>query len=232
MMNPNRGFDEVMIVNPNDPRVHAREGVKLMQYSYGEPPEMGYYAEPPDMGYYGQPPGMGYYGEPPDMGYYGQPPGMGYYAEPPEMGYYGQSPMMGYYGEQEPVGYFAEESPLGYYGQYPGMAAYAEHPTMGYYGAMPEMVGYGEDPLAEADPNMGYYGEPEMSGYVRDASPAFNAGCPLPTNVAGYGESDPYGEAEQMAGYTRPTDVSPSCGQFSLQPGPRSSVPETFKPLW
>jgi hypothetical protein len=121
---------------------------------------------------------------------------------------------------------------LGYYSEDLPMGAYAEDPTMAYYGAMPEMVGYGEEPLAEAYPDMGYYGEPDMSGYMRDTPPAFNPGCPLPTNVAGYGESGPYGEAEQMAGYTRPTEVSPSCGQFTPQPGPNPSVPETFKPLW
>jgi hypothetical protein len=229
-MNQNRGFDEVMIVNPNDPRVRSSEGVRLMQYNYAEPPEMGYYAEPPEMGYYGQPPEMGYYAEP-EMGYYAEPSEMGYYAQPPGMGYYGQFPEMGYYGGQ-PVGYFADEPPLGYYGEDPPIGAYAEDPTMGYYGAMPEMVGYGEDPLAEAYPDMGYYGEPDMSGYVRDTAPAFNPGCPLPTNVAGYGESDPYGEAELMAGYTRPNEVSPSCEQFTPQPGPTPSVPETFKPLW
>ena len=223
MVNQNRGFDEVMIVNPSDSHIHPSEGVRLMRYNYSEPPEMGYYAEPSEMGYYGESPEMGYYAEPPDMSYYSQPPGMGYYAEPPDMGYYGG---------QEPIGYFAEEPPLGYYGEYPAMGAYAEDPAMGYYGMMPEMVGYGEEPLAEPYSDMGYYGEPDMSGYMRDTASSFNAGCPLPTNVAGYGESDRYSDADQMAGYARPTDVSPTCGQFTSQPGPTPSVPETFKPLW
>lgn len=188
-----------------------------MQFHYAEPSEMG----EPDMGYgyYGQVPEMGYYGEP-ELGYYGEDPSLGAY------GYYGQDPI-GYYGE-DPVGYFAEE-PLGYYGEDPmaGYGYYAEDPTMGYYGAVPEMVGYGEDPVGYygEDPTMGCYGEPDISGYVREASPAYNPGCPMPTNVAGYGESD-------LSGYTRPTDVSPSCGQFSPAPGPTSSIPETLKPLW
>ena len=65
---------------------------------------------------------------------------------------------------------------------------------------MPEMVGYGQyEPLAEDYPGMAYYGEPDISGYVRDMAPTFNPGCPLPTNVAGFDES------ENLAGYVRPT---------------------------
>jgi hypothetical protein len=61
---------------------------------------------------------------------------------------------------------------------------------------------------------------------VRETEPPFNAGCPLPTNVAGFGES------EDLAGYIRPTTVNAACGQFTGQPGQPPSVPETFKPLW
>ena len=39
---------------------------------------------------------------------------------------------------------------------------------------------------------------------VRDVPPAFNAGCPLPTNVAGFGEPTP------LEGYVQPSEVSPS----------------------
>jgi hypothetical protein len=55
-MSHQRGFDEVMIVNPTD----LNQGATLMQFQYGEPP-YGYYGEP----YYGEP----YVGEP----YYGEP---------------------------------------------------------------------------------------------------------------------------------------------------------------
>jgi hypothetical protein len=65
-----------------------------------------------------------------------------------------------------------------------------------------------------------------MAGYTRDVPPAFNAGCPLPTNVSGFGETAP------LEGYMQPSEVSPSCSGFTPQPGPSSSVPETFKPLW
>ena len=60
----------------------------------------------------------------------------------------------------------------------------------------------------------------------------------MPTNVAGFAESEPYAEAEAyseaepLAAYERPRTVNPSCGQFTPQPGGTASLPETFKPLW
>ena len=165
---------------------------------------MGWYAEPPEMGYYGElDPTHGYYGEP-EMGYYGEPPEMGYYGEPPEMGQY------------EPVGYYADEQPMGWYGQ------------------APEMVGYGDyEPLAQYPESYGYYAEPEMSGYVRQTSaPSYNPGCPIPTNVNGYGEAEQFAESDPFAGYQRPATVNATCGQFTAQPGVSDFVPETFRPLW
>src|SRR6266545_6715380 len=211
-MKPKRGYDEIMIVNPYDPRSNNPQ-INLMRFH--QTPEMGSYAEP-EYGY--AEPEYGYYAEP-DYGYYAEPeygyaePDYGYYAEP-EYGYYGE-PEYGYYAEpelaeQEPVGYFAEEQPYGWYGE------------------PQEMVGYGEyEPLSEYPEGVGYYGEPDVSGYVREvATPPFNPGCPMPTNVAGFGETEPF------AGYTRPATVNPSCGQFTPQPGITQSVPETFRPLW
>ena len=153
--------------------------------------------------------------------HYAQPPEMGYYAEPPEMyGYFAEEP---YLSEELPYG---EVEPYGYYAQPPEM--YGQYEPMGWYGQVPEMVGYGQyEPLAEEYPGMAYYAEaPDFAGYVRDVPPAFNAGCPMPTNVAGFGEMEP------LAGYVRPTEVSPACRDFTPQPGPTPSVPETFKPLW
>ncbi|MGA7393493.1 MAG: hypothetical protein WCC08_23710 [Terrimicrobiaceae bacterium] len=73
----------------------------------------------------------------------------------------------------------------------------------------------------------------DVSGYVREtAEQPFNPGCPMPTNVAGFAEAEPYAEAEPFAGYQRPGTVNPSCGQFTPQPGVTESWPETFKPLW
>src|SRR5262245_23506100 len=66
-MNGNRGFDEVMIVNPSE----ANGGGRFMRFHYAQPPEMGYYAEPPEMYDWGEP----------DM--YGQYEPVGYYAEDP-----------------------------------------------------------------------------------------------------------------------------------------------------
>jgi hypothetical protein len=142
------------------------------------PPELGYYAEPPEMGYYGEPPEFGGYAQAPNpYGYYGEPPEMGWYAEPPEMA-----------GYAEPIEYYAEDMPMAGYG----------------YAQMPEMVGYSEyEPLAEDYPGMSCYGEPDMSGYVRETRrPTYNPGCPIPTNVAGYGEAAP------LEGYVRPAPVT------------------------
>jgi hypothetical protein len=147
---------------------------------------------------------------------------MGYYAQAPEAA--GVAAWDGYgYGEyqpagNEPVGYFAEEQPVGYYGEDPNQ-------TMGYYGETPEMVGYGEPEFAEENPGMAYYGEPDYSGYVRQTDGAFNAGCPIPTNVNGYDEGE-------FGGYARPATVNPSCDQMTAQPGSGPSPPDTFKPLW
>ena len=212
---------------------------------YAEPAAYGYYSEPQTYGYYGEAdPMMGYYGEvDPALSYYGEvDPTMGYYGEvDPALSYYGEAdPTMSYYGQapefagvgawngygyqpasSEPVGYFAEENPMGYYGEDPNQ-------SMGYYGQAPEMVGYGEaEPqFAEDYPSVGDYGEPEFAGYegyTRDMPPAFNAGCPLPTNLSGY---------DGFEGYTAPATVNPSCDTMTPQPGTAPSPPETFKPLW
>ena len=198
---------------------------------FHEAPDMGYYGQTPEFGWYGQAPDpYGYYAEPPELGYYGEPPEIGYYAEPPpEMGWYGEPP--------DPYGWYAEPPELGYYAEYPEINGYAEpveyyaeeYPgAAGYaYGQMPEMVGYGEyEPLSEDYPGMAYYGEPEMSGYVRQGPPAYNPGCPMPTNVAGFGENTP------LEGYVKPGTVNPACEQFVPQPGPTPVVPDTFRPLW
>ena len=171
-----------------------------MRFHYAQPPEMGYYGEPPqDYGYYAEEP---YLAEDPYLAEYYP------YGEVDPLGYYGEAPET--YGEYEPVGYYAEEpylaeDPLAEY--YP----YGEVDPLGYYGETPEMYGWGE---------------PEISGYVRDVPPTFNAGCPMPTNVAGFGEAQP------LEGYVRPGEVSPVCKDFTPQPGPTPLVPETFRPLW
>jgi hypothetical protein len=104
---------------------------------------------------------------------------------------------------------------------------------MGGYAQAPEMVGYHEyEPLSESPESTGYYGEPDVSGYVRRRPSSRSTGCPMPTNVAGFDEAEPYAEAEPFAAYQRPRTVNPSCGQFTAQPGVTESLPETFKPLW
>jgi hypothetical protein len=215
---------------------------------YGEAPEYGWYGQAPEYGYYGEGPEFaepeyGYYAEDP----YGEDPyGEDPYGEDP----YGEDP----YGEdpygEEPYGYaegsefadwgetepgYAEPDPVGYFAQEQPMAGYAKDPSLAWgeasspqfaahgWGQVPEMVGYG--PMGEAP--LEYYGEPELAAYVRDVrAPAFNAGCPMPTNTVGGYEESP------LEGYVKPTPVSPRCESFATQPGPTPAVPETFKPLW
>jgi len=272
-MKRNRGFDEVMIVNPYEPGSNDNQGVRLMRF-YAAPPGMGYYAESPaDPGYYAAPAnGYGYYAQAPGgYGYYAAPAnGYGYYANLPEqpelygdiepghdvngpvgyvtgeypmgsygdpyaMGYYGQP--MGYYGYYgQPMGYYAETpempgyGPMGYYAETPEMPGYG---PMGYYAETPEMPGYPRyEPMADAYPEVAGYGAygQDYAGYVRQADPAFNAGCPMPTNVHGFGE--PTNMPNMFEGYVTPSTVNPMCGQFTPQPGQEAPPPDTFKPLW
>jgi hypothetical protein len=223
-MKHNRGYDEVMIVNPYDPQ-STNQQTNLM--TFHATPEMGYYAAPTDYGYYADSPEMigyyaaepgayGYYADPPEMmGYYGDP-GYGYYPQPESTyGYYGE-PAMGYYGDRfDPVGYYADELP------------------MGWYADASDSSGYADDPLSNYPEGVGYYAQPGMAGYVRQTdTPSYNPGCPIPTNVAGYGEHEQFSDVDPLSGYQRPKSVNASCEQFTPQPGVRDFVPETFKPLW
>lgn len=209
-----------------------------MPYHYGDPSAMGYYGDDA-YGFYAEPDTSGYgepyyygatdpaYGDYETVGYYAEP--YGYYGEPQysdheTVGYVADAPdLYGYYAESEPVGYYADERQYGYYGE-PYEGYYGEpHTYEAYYGNNPEMVGYG----AELEyPGIDTYGEPPLEGYVKDQPTHFNAGCPVPSNVSGYGEP------EHLEGYVRPADVSPSCGQITPQPGGTPAVPETFRALW
>jgi hypothetical protein len=239
-MKHNRGYDEVMIVNPYDPQ-STNQQTNLMTFHatpdmgyYADPAGYGYYADSPEMmgyyaaepeayGYYGDQPDMGWYADSPDIGYYGDPD-YGYYAQPdfttgyygePAMGYYGE-PAIGYYGDQyEPVGYYADEWPMGWYGDSLDMAGYSDY-----------------EPLSEYADEVGYYGDQDLAGYVRQTAPAYNPGCPIPTNVAGYGEQEQFSDSDPFSGYQRPRSVNAKCEQFTPQPGVNDSVPETFRPLW
>ena len=71
------------------------------------------------------------------------------------------------------------------------MGYYAEEQPMGGYGQPPEMVGLRRirTPLANTPEAIGYYAEPEISvTSVKRPQPPFNPGCPMPTNVAGFGD--------------------------------------------
>jgi hypothetical protein len=250
-MKHNRGYDEVMIVNPYDPQ-STNQQTNLM--TFHATPEMGYYAAPTDYGYYADSPEMmgyyaaepgayGYYADQPEMGWYADSPEMmgyyaaepgayGYYADQPEMGWYADSPEMGYYGDPG-YGYYSEPG-IGYYGdQHEPIGYYADEWPMGWYGDSPDLAGYGDyQPFSDYGDEMSYYAQPEMAGYVRQTAPVFNPGCPIPTNVAGYNEGEQFAAEEPFAGYQRPMTVNASCGQFTPQPGVSDSMPDTFRPLW
>jgi hypothetical protein len=91
---------------------------------------------------------------------------------------------------------------------------------------MPEMPGYAEYAPEQGYPGVAYYGDPYFSGYVRSGRPAFNAGCPMPTNVGGLAEAEP------LEGYVRPSSVNATCDQITPQPSTASFTSELFKPLW
>ena len=238
-----RDFDEVMIVNPFDPNVGFEQGVRLMGYPYTQMPNIDYYGQPvppPEegYGYFADAPyqPIGYYAAMPEEAGWSQPetyppygPGYGHYQPLYGAGQPQPEPYepVGYYADEYPPGVYGEDSPLDYYADdvYPSVESY--EPTVGWYGqplVTPDYPQYGAPP--EEYPLMGYYGGPEYAGYVRDVPPPFNAGCPLPTNVAGFSAE------EQLEGYVRPVDVSPTCERFTPQPGPTPGVPETFRPLW
>ena len=175
-----------------------------MQFHYA--PGYGYYAAAP----------YGYYADD-SYGSYADDYSMGCYGEPPEVPQWGEADVqpVGYYAD-DPYGYYAEDL-YGYYADDQPMGYYADE----YYGDVPEMVGWGEP-----ETPMGYYGDAPFDGYVRDVPPAFNAGCPMPTNVAGFGEQD------HLEGYVKPRTVNATCQNFTPQPGTTGEVPETFRPLW
>jgi hypothetical protein len=209
-------FDEVMIVNPAEPG--ANEGVRFMRFYPADQSATGYYTEVPGpYGYYGDmPEAYGYYGEQPEP-YYGQVP-EAYYGQVPEA-YYGQVPEA-YYGQVP--------EPYGYYSQTPEPSAtYGEvDPTYPGYGEMPEMPGYAEYAPQQEYPGVAYYGDPYFAGYTRAGRSAFNAGCPMPTNVAGVPEAEP------LEGYVRPSSVNATCDQMTPQAGTGPFASDLFKPLW
>src|SRR5436189_203577 len=98
-------------------------------------------------------------------------------------------------------------------GPAPGFGYYAD--PYGYYA---DPYGFYADPYAQPDPGMGLY--------VSETDPAFNAGCPMPTNVHGVDE-DP-----TLGAYIRPENVNAACERFVPQPGTPPGLPETLRPLW
>jgi hypothetical protein len=243
-----RGFDEVMIVNPEE-RAGPARGVRLMPYYDANYPEMGGYADPvgedPYAGY-----GQGYVGpetydrcdgaEPgewgaPEYGYAQADPGaMGY----PSVGYVAQEPYAAPYGyvQADPramgypsVGYAAQEPYAAPYGNAAPPAAFGcagQAPCPRCSGISDaELYGYsGEDGYAEEDER--YADEPAMDGYAPDLPSRFNARFGIPGSLAGPEPEPP------LEGFVKPREVGPIVRQFTPAPESPSTIPETFKPLW
>lgn len=201
-----------------------------MQFQYGEPPEFGYYREPEFYGYYAEPPevagwsGMGQYGVPGYGEYepvdgYGEPPDFGYYAEADPFGYYAE-PDYGEWDAADPYG-ISDYPPYGPVGFYAEPSEFSEMEPVGYYADEYPVGGYGEGGELVG---WGAYA-PGYEGYVREIPPAFNPGCPMPTNVAGFGDAS-------FEGYVRPAEVNAICEGFTPQPSVTVGVPDTFRPLW
>ncbi len=248
-----RGFDEVMIVNPYDPRDGG--GARLMQFHQVGWPGYGQYADP----YAGY--GLAGYGYAQPYGYadpYGYA-GYGYaepYAYAPPWGYgYPEDPnaYAGYGDYAEPYGEYAE--PYGYYADpygYPEPDAFdgyaAQDDTVGYYAQDDPTNGYAAEP--EADAMAGYaYADPyaadpasydamngyaaegdemagaEYAGYVRSRRDRCAGRCGSPTGVAGPEEG-------AFDGYTAPAGPGASCGDFRPGPDATVDVPDTFRPHW
>jgi hypothetical protein len=93
---------------------------------------------------------------------------------------------------------------------------------------MPEMPGYAEaEPLQEyPQEGVAHYGNPYLAGYVREQPPTYNAGCPMPTNVAGLAEAQP------LEGYVKPSTVNAACDQLVPQPSTSAGTSDHFKPHW
>jgi len=233
-----RGFDEVMIVNPQERAGQAR-GVRLMPYYDANYPEMGGYADP-----VGQEPWSGYGEEyqvadagEPEYGYCDGLDEAGEYADP---GYAYADADPNFLG-QEPVGYVAQEpyaQPMGYgYVAAPGFGACTGQepcprcsglsdaelfgPAYGAYAQEdPRFSGYADDPILS-----GYSEDPAVSGYTTDLPSRFNASFGIPGSVAGVDEAP-------LDGFVRPREVGPVVRDFTPAPESPNFVPETFKPLW
>jgi hypothetical protein len=238
------GFDEVMIVNP-DERAGPARGVRLMPYYDANYPEMGGYADPLAPEAYGD-----YAAEDPlgdggpefaegvePYGVCGGDGEIGAWGDADYGAYAVADP--NYYGAYEPVGYLAEDpygAAYGYYGVPAGFGAYGAYgacrccPRCGRAKAgdqAPETTGYAGDEalLGEEDPRFAYAAEPEFAAYNPDVPSRFNAGCPLPSNVAGVGEAP-------FDGFVRPAEVGPIVRQYTPAPQSGAPVPEAFRPLW
>lgn len=179
-------------------------------YGYADP-SFGY--ADPTMGY--ADPSMGY--ADPTMGAYAADPFAAYAADP-MMGAYAD-PSMGAYGEWGDVGDVAEWGAYDGYGDVGGYGAFGEYADYGDYGDIAEM-----DHMQGYDGMDDYAAEPGVQGYVRDVPSPHNAGCPLPTNVNGFGDVG-------LEGYQRPRGVNPRVTSFTSPDLPPSS-PEAFRPLW
>lgn len=232
-----RGFDEVMIVNPEE-RAGPARGVRLMPYYDANYPEMGGYADPvgedPYAGYGQEYLGPESYGscdgaEPgergdPAYGYAQADPGaMGY----PSVGYVAQEPYAASYGYAGvPYGYAGAPTEADYAGAPAAFGCVGQAPCPRCSGLSDDQLyGYSAaDGYAEEDSR--YADGPGVEGYTADLPPPFNARFGIPGTLAGPDQQPP------LEGFVKPREVGPIVRQFTPAPEQPSSLPETFKPLW
>lgn len=235
-----RGFDEVMIVNPEE-RAGPARGVRLMPYYDANYPEMGGYADPvgddPYAGYGQEYVGPEEYGscegaEPGDWG----DPACGYaQADPgavgyPSVGYVAQEPYAAPYGYAgAPYGYAGAPMAFGYAGAPAAFGCAGEAPCPRCSGLSDEQL-YGDDGYSAddgyAEEDARYADGPGMEGYTPDLPSRFNARFGIPGTLAGPDQQPP------LEGFVRPREVGPVVRQFTPAPEQPVSIPEAFKPLW
>ena len=251
-----RGFDEVMIVNPFDPGSQL-QGAKYMQF-YRVPQGYGYYGAPASYGYYPAP-GYAGYGQYAPAQYGEQPaeyPSYGY-AEAPESGY---MPVAGYGAGYPQYAEYPQYAAYPDYSEYPDYLGYpyAEYPDVPGYAETNVPQDYAEYPVYTQNPPSAYSEYPdhsEVMGYA-DTQPEYPQYAENPEMV-GWGEptdqpfdgyvrarSAPYnpgcmlptnvngyGEMSGYSGYIPPATSNPTCNQFTGS-ATTPNVTDPFRPLF
>jgi hypothetical protein len=237
-MRRKRQYDEVMIVNPAPPGADPARGERIMMGYYGN----GGWGQSADEYEYADAPYQVSADEMAGLAGWGDPYGCGCqhrmghpaFADPYGLaGWVGGAP----WGFADPYGYAA---PFGYGGPWGRADAdpYGQSYDLEGWGAYDDYADdpdgafedgeLGDDPSLDELEAYGWYGaddmdDYDMGAYVPDEPSPHN--YTIPNGVAGYGGDD-------LEGYVKPVDVSPTCQSFQPPPGPTGDLPDTLRPLW